>query len=81
VADQVRQLLSQGYRIGMEHVDARRFRTGTWKNCAPVQSTRPDDVMSALSACMAEHQGEYVRLIGIDTKSKKRVAEIMVQRP
>lgn len=81
VADQVRQLLSQGYRIGMEHVDARRFRTGTWKNCAPVQSTRPDDVMSALSACMAEHQGEYVRLIGIDTKSKKRVAEIIVQRP
>jgi carbon dioxide concentrating mechanism protein CcmM len=81
VADQVRQLLSQGYRIGMEHVDARRFRTGSWKNCAPVQSTRLDDVMAALKACMAEHPKEYVRVIGIDTQSKRRVAEITVQRP
>jgi carbon dioxide concentrating mechanism protein CcmM len=79
--DLVSQLLSQGYRIGIEHVDKRRFRTGSWSSCATVQSGRPAEAIAALEACMAEHPGEYVRLIGIDTQSRKRVAELMIQRP
>ncbi|MGB3612772.1 MAG: ribulose bisphosphate carboxylase small subunit [Elainellaceae cyanobacterium] len=81
VAQQVRGLLSQGYRIGMEHADARRFRTSSWHTCPPVQSNRESEVISALEQCMSEHQGEYVRLIGIDPKAKRRVLETIVQRP
>ena len=81
VAEQVRQLLAQGYRIGTEHADKRRFRTGSWKSCEPIASTHPSDVMAALEACMVEHAGEYVRMMGIDTESKRRVAEVMIQRP
>lgn len=79
--DQVRQLLSQGYRIGTEHADKRRFRIGSWTSCAPISSTRPVEVIAALEACMAEHSGEYVRVIGIDVQSKRRVGELMIQRP
>ncbi|MBF2077258.1 MAG: ribulose bisphosphate carboxylase small subunit, partial [Synechococcales cyanobacterium T60_A2020_003] len=79
--DQVRQLLSQGYRIGTEHADKRRFRIGSWTSCAPISSTRPAEVVAALEACMAEHRGEYVRVIGIDVQSKRRVGELMIQRP
>ncbi|MEG5001292.1 ribulose bisphosphate carboxylase small subunit [Microcoleus sp. B4-D4] len=81
ITDSIRNLLAQGYSVGAEHADARRFRTGSWRTCGPISSTRHSDVIAALSACMADHQGEYVRLIGIDTKAKRRVLEEIVQRP
>ncbi|MCT7977009.1 ribulose bisphosphate carboxylase small subunit [Laspinema olomoucense] len=78
---QVRDLLAGGYRIGTEHVDERRFRTGSWQSCAPIESKNLSDVISSLEQCLAEHRGEYVRLIGIDAKAKRRVLETIVQRP
>jgi carbon dioxide concentrating mechanism protein CcmM len=78
---QIRQLLGQGYRIGTEHADERRFRTSSWHTCSPVESNTEMGVVSALEACLNEHAGEYVRLIGIDTKSKRRVVETIIQRP
>jgi carbon dioxide concentrating mechanism protein CcmM len=79
--EQVRQLLSQGYRIGMEHVDERRFRMGSWQSCQPIESTSTNQVIAELEACMASHPGEYVRIIGIDPKAKRRVLETIIQRP
>lgn len=81
VVNHVRQLLAQGYRIGTEHADERRFQTSSWKSCAPIQATNESRVLAELEACIAEHSGEYVRLIGIDTKAKKRVLETIIQRP
>ena len=81
LVDSVRNLLAQGYSVGAEHADQRRFRTGSWRTCGPISSTRESEVINALSACMTEHKGEYVRLIGIDTKAKRRVLEEIVQRP
>ncbi len=81
VQSQVRALLQQGYRIGTEHVDSRRYRTGSWKSCNPIETTRESEVMQALSACLADHKGEYVRLLGIDPTVKKRVLEQVIQSP
>ncbi|MEM9219244.1 MAG: ribulose bisphosphate carboxylase small subunit [Cyanobacteria bacterium P01_F01_bin.150] len=81
VVTKIQELLAQGHRIGTEHVDTRRFRAGTWSSCAPIESTRVADVISSLETCLQEHRGEYVRLIGIDSKAKRRVAEVMLQRP
>ncbi len=79
--DQVRQLISSGYKIGTEHVDERRFRTGSWSSCTPLESRNESEVLSALENCLAEHAGEYVRLFGIDSKAKRRVLETIIQRP
>lgn len=81
IIEQVRQLLTQGYQIGTEHADARRFQTSSWQTCSPIPSNRESEVLSALEGCMVEHGGEYVRLIGIDSKAKKRVVEKIIQRP
>lgn len=81
VQEQVRSLLAQGYRVGMEHADARRFRTSSWQSCPPVQSSNISEVFAALEACLNEHNGEYVRLLGIDPKAKRRVCEQIVQQP
>ena len=78
---QIRQLLSQGYKIGTEHADKRRFRTGSWQSCSPIDSNRESDVLENLAGCMSEHNDEYVRLIGIDPKAKKRVLETIIQKP
>ncbi|WP_017315565.1 ribulose bisphosphate carboxylase small subunit [Mastigocladopsis repens] len=79
--DQVQQLLAGGYKIGMEHVDERRFRTGSWQSCQPIEATSTKEVVAALEECIENHQGEYVRLIGIDRKAKRRVLETIIQRP
>ncbi|MBD3882014.1 ribulose bisphosphate carboxylase small subunit [Phormidium tenue FACHB-886] len=81
VVQQVRQLLAQGLKIGMEHADKRRFQTSSWTSCSPVQTNREADVLNALEQCLAEHTGEYVRLFGIDMQAKKRVSELIIQRP
>jgi carbon dioxide concentrating mechanism protein CcmM len=78
---QVRSLLSQGYRIGTEHADVRRFKSKSWQSCSPIQGTSEGQVISALEACVQDHAGEYVRLIGIDTNAKRRVLEMIIQRP
>jgi len=79
--EKIRSLLAQGYKIGTEHADKRRFRTGSWNSCAPIESQRESEVVRALEECMVNHSGEYVRLIGIDTKAKRRVLETIIQRP
>jgi carbon dioxide concentrating mechanism protein CcmM len=78
---EIRSLLAAGYKIGTEHADKRRFKTKSWQSCSPIDSTREADVVSALEACLGEHQGEYVRLIGIDPNAKRRVSETIIQRP
>ncbi|MDX2100221.1 MAG: ribulose bisphosphate carboxylase small subunit [Leptolyngbyaceae cyanobacterium bins.59] len=78
---QIQSLLNQGFWIGTEHVDTRRFRMGSWQSCSPIQATAPSAVLAALQNCLQEHQGEYVRMFGIDPKAKKRIAETIIQRP
>lgn len=77
----VESLLSQGFRIGLEHVDQRRFRTNAWQSCSIVQTQDPAEAVAALEQCLVNFPGEYVRLIGIDPKNKQRVLEQMIQRP
>ncbi|MEL6815161.1 MAG: ribulose bisphosphate carboxylase small subunit [Cyanobacteria bacterium J06598_3] len=81
VVQQVRQYLSQGYRVGMEHADARRYRSGVWETCTPIKETREQAVFEGLERCLAEHAGEYVRIFGINTQMKCRVGMTTVQRP
>ncbi len=79
--EQVRSLLASGFRVSTEYADKRRFRVGSWKTDTAIDSSRASDVLAALEASLAQHQGEYVRLIGIDPQAKRRVVETIVQEP
>ena len=81
VVQEIRSLLAAGYQIGSEHADKRRFKTKSWKSCSPIESKRESDVVTALEHCLAEHSGEYVRMLGIDSQARRRVAETIIQRP
>jgi carbon dioxide concentrating mechanism protein CcmM len=81
VVSNVRRLLSQGYTVGTEHADKRRFQTSSWTSCASFNTDREGEVLAALENCLQDHNGEYVRLIGIDPQAKRRVLESIIQRP
>lgn len=81
IEEQVRALLRQGYRIGTEHADKRHFRAKSWQPCSPIESQQEGEVFSRLQDCLNEHNGEYVRLLGIDTQAKRRILEKIIQRP
>lgn len=80
VRQEIRRLLSQGYRVGAEYADARRFRTGSWTSAAIAQGGE-SSVLASITAVLDQHQGEYVQILGVDTKSRTRVLELMIQRP
>lgn len=81
VVNQVRSLLMQGYKIGTEHADKRRFRINSWKSCGTIDSTQEGEVLRKLEACLQDHAGEYVQMIGVDSAAKRRVMATVIQRP
>jgi carbon dioxide concentrating mechanism protein CcmM len=78
---QVRSLLSQGYKIGLEYADKRRFKTSSWLSAGFINGSRKEQVSQSLEASLRNLQGEYVRLIGVESAAKRRVLEMIIQRP
>ncbi|MBW4463923.1 MAG: AAA family ATPase [Pegethrix bostrychoides GSE-TBD4-15B] len=81
VLQTLHDILDRGQRLGIEIVDARRFRTNSWQ-CYNMVS--PDSsfeqASSILAACFAEHAQDYIRLVGID-RDRRRLVEEIVHRP
>ncbi len=74
------RLLISGYRIGIEHVDQRRFRMNSWQCYAIVQGGE-QSAIATLESCLAEHPSDYIRLVGIDPQARRRISEVIIQRP
>ncbi|MEM7066116.1 MAG: ribulose bisphosphate carboxylase small subunit [Cyanobacteria bacterium P01_B01_bin.77] len=78
---EVRNLMAQGYRVGMEYADKRRFRTNAWQSCPVINSGGDAQALQTIEQCLTEHGQHYVRLIGIDPNSKCRILERIIHRP
>ncbi|WP_035985077.1 ribulose bisphosphate carboxylase small subunit [Leptolyngbya sp. KIOST-1] len=78
---QINTILSQGYRLGIEHVDRRRFQTNAWQSGPALPSQNAAAATAALERCLGDYAQDYVRLIGIDPNTKQRVMEQIIQRP
>ncbi|MBD1912029.1 AAA family ATPase [Leptolyngbya sp. FACHB-8] len=76
---ELERLLNTNHRIGIEHVNERRFRIGSWQCYGSFESTL-DVAIAGLKACMAEYPQDYIRLVGV-SPDRRRVAELIVQRP
>ncbi len=77
----MRSLLSQGYRIGTEYANERRFKTSYWQNGPTISETNASQVLAALEQFLAEHTDEYVGLIGVAPQARRRVVETLIQQP
>ena len=81
VREKVQQILQDGLKIGMEYTDKRRYKTGSWKSCGKIENEGEKEVIDAVENCLAEHQNDYVRLIGIDSNVKRRLVEKIIHKP
>jgi len=81
ILEQMREILASGNHIGIEYVDQRRFRIGSWKSFAGHQIEDMADAIAALEACLVEHNNDYVRIFAIEPQAKRRLSEIIIQRP
>ncbi|NEP63212.1 MAG: AAA family ATPase [Symploca sp. SIO2G7] len=81
VQQDVRNLMSQGYKVGMEYVDKRRFRTNAWQSCPVINGDSEGQALQTIEQCLADHSQDYVRVIGIDPSNKRRVLERIIHRP
>ncbi|MFH7245765.1 MAG: AAA family ATPase [Spirulina sp.] len=80
VAQAVRPLMAQGYPIGVEYVEPRRFSSGAWKSCKTIAPTSPTEALAHLADCLQDHPGHYVRVFAIGP-DKRRLLETTIQRP
>ncbi|PSO85296.1 MAG: ribulose 1,5-bisphosphate carboxylase, partial [Cyanobacteria bacterium SW_12_48_29] len=58
-----------------------RFRTGSWQTCGAIDTNQKSEAIRTVEAYLREYSKEYLRLIGIDAESQRRVQEQIIQRP
>ena len=80
MVSELNRILGHGHRLGIEFVDDRRFRNNSW-SCYGTFEGNGADAIAALESCLAEHPRDYVRLVGVDSRDRRRVIETIVQRP
>jgi ribulose bisphosphate carboxylase small subunit len=77
----LREILDRGQRLGIEVVDARRFRTNSWQCYNMVNPNSSfEQAQTILATCFTDHEQDYIRLVGID-RDRRRIVETIVHRP
>ncbi len=76
---EVNRILAQKQRLGIEYVDDRRFRTGSWQ-CYGTFEGPASQALAALDECLIDRPRDYIRLVGIEPQNRRRMTEMMVQR-
>jgi ribulose bisphosphate carboxylase small subunit len=77
---EVNRILGAGQRLGIEYVDDRRFRTNAW-HCYGIYEGDAAAALTALATCLAAHDRDYVRLVGINPSDRRRLLETIIHRP
>lgn len=78
---QLSSIVGTGQHFGIEHVDRRRFRNNSWQCYTTINSPTDAEATRQLADCLGQFPDHYIRLIGIDPHSRKRMSETIVHRP
>ncbi|NES24050.1 MAG: carbon dioxide concentrating mechanism protein CcmM [Symploca sp. SIO3E6] len=81
IVDTIRQQLRQGHHIGLEFANVRRFKVGSWQSGPTISDAHEAQVLAQVKEFLANHPGDYVRLLSIDPKAKQRQLERLIQKP
>ncbi|OAB59369.1 carbon dioxide concentrating mechanism protein CcmM [Phormidium willei BDU 130791] len=81
VLTQIRAQLAQGNHLGLEYADRRRYRANSWKVGPTFENQAEYELINSIQAYLRQHSGDYVRLLGIEPREKKRLFELVIQRP
>lgn len=80
IAKQIDYLLSRGLEPAIEHVEPVRARVRYWHLWKlPLFGERSREAIETeIEACRAENPGDFIRLIGYDTKRQTQVVSFVV---
>ena len=78
---QLNSIVATKQRLGIEHVDQRRFRNNSWQCFATLNAPQKAEAIHRLTECLTQFPDHYIRVIGIDPQSKQRMTETIVHRP
>lgn len=78
---ELQNTLAQGHRLGIEHVDKRRFQMNSWKSYATLKGDNETEAVNSLESCFSKFPEHYIWLVSIDPQTKRRITETIVQRP
>lgn len=79
VSNWVRNFLSQGFYIGIEQADVRRFRANSWSDCGLIRTSNARDAIVTLEQLLHKYPHQHIRLFSIDPKTRQRGSIIVIQ--
>jgi carbon dioxide concentrating mechanism protein CcmM len=77
----LRNLMRNGHKITVEFADQRRYRINSWQTAGVVQAGNESGAIAQVEAILGDYANAYVRIIGTDTSSKRRVIEVVIHKP
>ena len=80
---EVQGIINSGLRLGVEHANPRRFKANHWECFGTVNpgSGAEGEAIALVASALADHSGDYVRLVAIDGQQRRRIREQVIQRP
>ncbi|NJO30339.1 MAG: AAA family ATPase [Richelia sp. SL_2_1] len=77
----MQKILASGNHLSIEYADKDRFSKGDWQRFSNHEIDDMADAIGDLERCLVSHNQDYVRVAGIDYKTKQPVMETIIQNP
>ncbi len=81
IAQPLRSIVALQQRLGIEHVDQRRFRNNSWQCYTTLNAPSQSEASRQIQACLRQFPEHYIRLVSIEPTTNSRIAETIVHRP
>jgi carbon dioxide concentrating mechanism protein CcmM len=77
----IHNLLHQGYHIGIEQANVRRFRANSWSDGGVIKTTLESEAIAILADHLHQSSDQYIRLFSINPKTRRRGDERVIHHP
>jgi ribulose bisphosphate carboxylase small subunit len=78
---EVRAIVSNGFRLGIEYADRRHFKVNSWQCYGTVDPYQESAAIAQVERCLGENADGYVRLVAIDPDRRTRLRDTIISRP
>lgn len=78
---EVRAIVSNGFRLGIEYADRRHFKMNSWQCYGTVDPYQESAAIAQVERCLGENAAGYVRLVAIDPDRRTRLRDTIISRP
>ena len=80
---EVQGIINSGLRLGVEHANPRRFKANHWECFGTVNpgSGAEKEAIALVASALEQQAKNYIRLVAIDPTQRRRVRELIIQRP